>query len=195
MISQKAEVPLGVVPERGKAPTKKGDYYQSPVQCDHRVEADSVGLGSLSSFGRFDVDATAFAVEINRAGLQRKERPVPSGAHVLAGVPLGAALTDENIASDDWLAAELLDAQTLGIRVATVAGGALTFVMCPCSVLLLLRWLMPSVGGVVDLRGGTVTNGLDACQSTNRHGERRQWLARVGLWEAVAGPTINRDSE
>ena len=143
MISQKAEVPLDVVPGLGKASTKTGDCYQSPVRCDQRVEADSVGLSSLSGLGRFDVDASTFAVEIDRTVHQCEERPVPSGTHILAGVPLGATLTDQNIARDDSLAAELLDPPSLGIRVATVAGRALTFLMCHRSVFLLLRCLMP----------------------------------------------------
>src|SRR3546814_10580142 len=51
-------------------------------------------------------------------------------ADVLAGMHLGAALADDDIARNDGLAAELLDAEALGLGVATVARGAASFFVC-----------------------------------------------------------------
>src|SRR5690554_854184 len=39
-----------------------------------------------------------------------------------AGVPLGAALTDDDVAGNDNFATELLDAETTASRITTVAG-------------------------------------------------------------------------
>jgi hypothetical protein len=44
-------------------------------------------------------------------------------------VPFGATLTHKDIAGDDSFATELLDTAALGVGIATVAAGALTFLM------------------------------------------------------------------
>jgi len=69
-------------------------------------------------------------VELDRAILEGKEGPIAAGADVLASVQLGAALTDDDIASNDLLAAKDLNAEALAVAVATVAGGSLSFLMC-----------------------------------------------------------------
>src|SRR5208283_2869305 len=49
--------------------------------------------------------------------------------------PIGrAALTNQNIAGKNILAAELLDAQSLGVRVAAIASAAAGFFVCHVSV-------------------------------------------------------------
>jgi len=62
-----------------------------------------------SVVGRDDVHATP-GVELHDAGPEREQRVVPPHAHVLAGVDLGAALANENVARDHVLAGKLFDA-------------------------------------------------------------------------------------
>ena len=50
-----------------------------------------------------------------------EQRVVAATADVHAGVEVGAALADQDLAGLDDLAAEALDAEPLGVRVATVA--------------------------------------------------------------------------
>ena len=81
-----------------------------------------------SGLGEHDVDdpAVAAGAEPDVAGGLGEQGVVVAAADVGAGVEVGAALADEDLAGLDELAAEALDAQALGVRVATVAGGAET---------------------------------------------------------------------
>jgi hypothetical protein len=64
--------------------------------------------------GRSDhFDAAMGLVEFNGAVFEGKEGPVATGAYVFAGMQLGATLTDEDVASEDGLAAEFLHAEPL----------------------------------------------------------------------------------
>src|SRR5262245_3255978 len=65
--------------------------------------------------------AFGFGVEFHATIGEREQRVVLADTDVAAGMPLGAALARENIAGDDALAAEQLDAEALRIRVAPVA--------------------------------------------------------------------------
>src|SRR5690606_8775481 len=58
------------------------------------------------------------------------ERMVTPHSHVVAGVHLRAALADQNASGGNHLTAEALDAQTLGLRIAAVAGTAACFLVC-----------------------------------------------------------------
>ena len=80
-----------------------------------------------------DVDATAFAIELDEAIDQCEEREVRALANVGAGMKLVAHLTDQDVASANLLATKLLDAAALTVRVPTVAAGTLSFFMCHCS--------------------------------------------------------------
>src|SRR5690606_34999505 len=82
--------------------------------------------------GRDDVDDLAAATrrELDRAGREREQGVVAAAAHVLTGVEVRAALTDEDLAGLDDLAAEALDAEALRARVAAVAGGAGALLVC-----------------------------------------------------------------
>src|SRR5207244_3372222 len=71
-------------------------------------------------------------VETHLAGGQGENGVVAAQAHVLAGMPLGAALTHNNVARDNVLAAELLDAKALADGIAAVLGRAAGFFMCHC---------------------------------------------------------------
>ena len=59
-------------------------------------------------------------------GNQREQGVVLAAADALAGMELGAALPDEDLARTDLLAAEALDPQPLGVGVAAVPGAGST---------------------------------------------------------------------
>src|SRR3954471_7153995 len=77
-----------------------------------------------------DVYATAFAVEVDLAVDQCEQRVIFALTDAFSGVELGAQLTDDDVAGDDFFAAETLHAAALTVGIATVAAGALTFFMC-----------------------------------------------------------------
>jgi hypothetical protein len=106
-----------------------------PVGIPQRLQQIDLAL-----VGAWDyVYAAAFAVEDDLAVDEREQCVISALADALAGVELGAQLADQDIAGDDLLAAESLDATTLAVRIATVATGALTFFMCHGSCLLNLN--------------------------------------------------------
>src|SRR6188768_4292075 len=81
---------------------------------------------------RDDVDglATALLAELHRTRDEREQRVVAATADAVAGVEVRAALADEDLAGLDGLAAEALDAEVLGVAVATVAGRGRTLLVC-----------------------------------------------------------------
>jgi hypothetical protein len=89
----------------------------------------------LVAFDRHHVDAATVSVELYGAFGESEERVIAALAHILARMELGAALANENVASDDVLAAKTLHAATLRIRVATVAARTLTLLMCHDDIL------------------------------------------------------------
>ncbi len=60
---------------------------------------------------------------------------IGADADVHAGAIRRAALTDQNVAREHILTAELLDAQSLGMRIAAVASTAASFFVCHVSSL------------------------------------------------------------
>src|SRR5262245_5023869 len=85
------------------------------------------GLG-----GRVDADLVLRAVlvlEFHNAVDEGVDGVVRAKADVVAGMPLRAALADDDVAGDHALTAVLLDAAVLGIRIAAVARGADAFLM------------------------------------------------------------------
>jgi hypothetical protein len=76
------------------------------------------------------LDAAAAAVEVDEAVDQCVEREVAPLAYPLAGVEPVADLANENVSSSYLFATESFHAETLGIRVAPVSAGALSFFMC-----------------------------------------------------------------
>src|SRR3954454_8313529 len=70
-----------------------------------------------------------------------KKRMVFAQADIVARVPLGAALTHDDVAGANHLAAELLHAEALALAVTAVAGRAACFLMCHRWLLLLRRFL------------------------------------------------------
>ena len=85
-------------------------------------------LESSGAFGLLfrvhaDLETRAILVlELHDAVDERVNREISSEADVAARMPLRAALTDDDVAGDDFLSAELLDATVLRIAVATVSG-------------------------------------------------------------------------
>src|SRR5690348_3866911 len=61
---------------------------------------------------------------------QRKEGVVLAHADIVARIIFGAALAHDDVAGEDSLAAELLHAEPLALRVATVARRTACFLMC-----------------------------------------------------------------
>ena len=74
--------------------------------------------------------AAAIADEDALAVDQCEQRVIFALADAFAGMELGAQLTDDDVAGDNFFAAETFDAAALTVRIATVAAGALTFFMC-----------------------------------------------------------------
>jgi hypothetical protein len=68
-----------------------------------------------------DLLVAAAAYELDDAGRQGEERVIFAHADIFAGVELSAALAQDDVAGTDFFAAEFLDAEALGIGVATVA--------------------------------------------------------------------------
>src|SRR5688572_6260509 len=76
------------------------------------------------------VHAPAFTVKAHRAVRDRKDGVVLAKTNAAARNPLGAALADDDVAGNDLLAAEFLDAESLALAVAPVLDGSLTFLVC-----------------------------------------------------------------
>jgi hypothetical protein len=92
-------------------------------------------LHPIRQFASVCTLAPALAVEVHRALDEREEGVVATDADVAAGVEARAALPDDDAAGLDGLPAEKLHAQSLTVRVAAVAAGALTLFVCHCSPL------------------------------------------------------------
>ncbi len=73
-----------------------------------------------------------FGAELDRTGREGEQGVVAAAADVDAGVEVGAALADDDLARADDLAAEALHAEALRVGVATVAGGACALFVCHC---------------------------------------------------------------
>ena len=80
--------------------------------------------------------AAALGAELDSAGRQREQRVVAAATNVRAGVEVRAALTNEDLAGVDDLAAETLHAQSLGVGVTTVTGRASALFVCHCCAFL-----------------------------------------------------------
>lgn len=83
------------------------------------------------AFGEFAGEGSNLLVLEGDAALGKgKEGIVTASLHVLAGMKLGAALTDDDFARRDTLTAETLDAEALGDGIATEVGRSASFTMC-----------------------------------------------------------------
>src|SRR5690606_12817310 len=82
-------------------------------------------------------------VESHAASRKRKEGVVFAHADVDARVHPSAALTDDNVAADHVLTAELLHTEATASRIATVARATACFLMCHLELLLGLTFCRP----------------------------------------------------
>ena len=79
----------------------------------------------IQSFGEYEVRAYRGEIELNVTGMHATfGEAVEAAADAGARMELGAALTHDDVAGFDFLAAVDLDAQILRVGVAAVAGGA-----------------------------------------------------------------------
>src|SRR5262245_62391163 len=87
-----------------------------------------------------DVDAALLLGRVlDLAFAKREQGVVLADADVVAGVPFGAALTDDDVAGKNALAARLLDAEAPAGRIAAVARGAACFLVCHLGLSLFFR--------------------------------------------------------
>ncbi len=89
-----------------------------------------------------NVNSATFVIEVDLSFNQREERVIAAHTDVLPRMPLGPALANDDVARDDRFAAELLDAQTLRIGIATVAAGTLPLLMSHFTLPFI--WNLPS---------------------------------------------------
>src|SRR4029077_3728020 len=78
---------------------------------------------------RYEYAALGFGPEFDAAVGQGKQRMIFGQADIGARVPFGAALARDNVAGENLLAAENLQAEPLTVRVAAVAGGSACFLV------------------------------------------------------------------
>src|SRR5262245_50495351 len=86
-----------------------------------RTQFDPPLFGSLGHRKyRYDRAAIGFCAELDTAFNLGKESMVSAHADIKAGMPGGAALTRDNVAGNDVLAAERLDPEPLARRITSV---------------------------------------------------------------------------
>ena len=73
--------------------------------------------------------ATGALREFHGAFAQSKQGVVFAASNILAGMEVGATLANDNVAGDNVLTTVTLHTKSLGMRIATIAGGAKTFFM------------------------------------------------------------------
>jgi hypothetical protein len=78
----------------------------------------------------------AFGHELHLTVHQREQCVVFADANVYTGMYLRPTLADDDAAGKDRFSAVGFDAETLGLRIATIAGAAACFLMCHCRVIL-----------------------------------------------------------
>ena len=102
--------------------------------CGELATPFSCSWWRLVVFHRHDVDSLAVLIKLYVAITQCEQCVVTASADVSAGMPLCSALANKDISGSYGFTAELLDATTLSFRVASVAAGALSFLMSHGSV-------------------------------------------------------------
>jgi hypothetical protein len=93
--------------------------------CLQQVRGEGALIGQ-----RLDVDPTAFSIEVHVAIDQSENGVIGSHANIPAWMPLGSALANQDVAWTYEFATELLNSETLCVRVASVPCGALSFFVC-----------------------------------------------------------------
>src|SRR5205823_12962396 len=103
-----------------ETPSKVTPGRESVRESAVALQSRSLGLWSR---GADDADglASPLGTEFDGTGGRREQRVVATTTDVDAGVEVGAALADQDLAGLDDLATEPLDAEPLSVRIATVA--------------------------------------------------------------------------
>ena len=81
------------------------------------------------NFDGINIDAATLLIKADFTFHERVDRVVTTDPNVLARVPLGAALAEDNVAGNHFLAAELLHSAALALAIATVLDATLSFFM------------------------------------------------------------------
>src|ERR1700736_2464797 len=119
---------MGQLKERAAAPQNKRGQV-APPPC--RISASHEARASILLRNNVDVGVLLGALDAkldHTVGL-REQSVIGANADVYAGAIHGPTLTDQDIAREHGLAAELLDAEALGVRIAAVTGTAACFFM------------------------------------------------------------------
>ena len=93
------------------------------------TDSELLLLCSCSSNDVHDA-TTAAGAEFDSSRGQCEQGVVAAAANAGARVEVGATLADDDLACGNYLAAEALDAEVLGVGVTTVASGTRAFFMC-----------------------------------------------------------------
>src|SRR5690242_11167238 len=108
---------------------EKGNGSHSPSPCSPYRKG--MGQGILAPRRHRNKGAALFLTAERHFALNcGEDRVVPSHTDVGTGVELSTPLAHQNIAGDNDLAAELLDAEPPARAIATVAGAAACFLVC-----------------------------------------------------------------
>jgi hypothetical protein len=107
----------------------EGMYSQKKDATQRRHPQLFALFGCRSIRNRHDVDTAAFAIKHHVTINQSEQGVVLALADVGAGVVLVTNLSDQDISCVDGFSAKLFDTASLGVGIATVATGALTFLM------------------------------------------------------------------
>src|SRR5438046_234884 len=101
--------------------SKPGNYQQTAISGPP-VFCRALRRAGLSRRINADlVPSPALVLELHHAIDQGVNGEVAAEADVAAGMPFGPALADDDVAGDDFLTAEFLDATVLRIAIASVA--------------------------------------------------------------------------
>ena len=83
-----------------------------------------------SSVNAYLLSVAAYALKLHLAVNQRKQRVVGASADVVSGVDMSSALSYENVSREYKLSVCALNAETLGLGIASVLGRAHSLFMC-----------------------------------------------------------------
>src|SRR5258708_12426597 len=104
-------------------------FYGAPRARPNALLSNDVDVGVLLD---------ALDAKFHGSVSLRKQGVIGTNADIHTGTILSAALADQTLAREHILNAELLDAQSLGMRIAAVASTAASFFVCHISSLRLL---------------------------------------------------------
>jgi len=80
--------------------------------------------------GRFDIYTTTVSIEAYNTVYEGENGVIPTKPNILSRQKLSAALANNDVSGNDWLATELLHAEAFANAIASILNAALTFLMC-----------------------------------------------------------------